>query len=169
MSARLSFRQQFLLGFVACAGLMGYALYAQHVQGYEPCPLCVFQRIAVMALGFVFLLGAAFAPKRARGRAAWGLLAIVAAGTGAAIAGRHVWLQNLPADQVPACGPPLEFMRETLPLADVVQKVLRGSGECATIDWRFLGLSMPGWTLICFIALALWAAHAALRRRPSIA
>lgn len=161
---RASFRTQFLLGFLACAGLMGYALYAQHVQGFEPCPLCIFQRVAVIALGVVFLLGALHGPRGRGGRAAWGVLALLAAGAGIAVAGRHVWLQNLPPDQVPACGPPFEFMRETLPLAELVSKVLRGSGECANIDWTLLGLSMPAWVLISFAALALWAGYAAFRR-----
>jgi disulfide bond formation protein DsbB len=161
---RASFRTQFLLGFLACAGLMGYALYAQHVQGFEPCPLCIFQRVAVIALGVVFLLGALHGPRGRGGRAAWGALALLAAGAGIAVAGRHVWLQNLPPDQVPACGPPFEFMRETLPLAELVSKVLRGSGECANIDWTLLGLSMPAWVLISFAALALWAGYAAFRR-----
>lgn len=160
-----SFRQQFLLGFFACAGLMAYALYSQHVLGYEPCPLCIFQRVAVIALGIVFLLGALLAPATRRGRVAWGVLALLPALAGMGIAGRHVWMQNLPPGQVPACGPPLEFLRETLPLVDVIKKVLTGSGQCATIDWTLLGLSMPAWVLIAFAGLALWAAHAAFRRR----
>lgn len=160
-----SFRQQFLLGFFACVGLMAYALYSQHVLGYEPCPLCIFQRVAVIALGIVFLLGALLAPATRRGRVAWGVLALLPALAGMGIAGRHVWMQNLPPGQVPACGPPLEFLRETLPLVDVIKKVLTGSGQCATIDWTLLGLSMPAWVLIAFAGLALWAAHAAFRRR----
>jgi disulfide bond formation protein DsbB len=102
----------------------------------------------------------------ARGaRVVYGLFAMLMAGVGAGIAGRHVWMQNLPPDQVPTCGPPLEFLRETLPLVQVVRKVLTGSGQCATIDWQLLGLSMPAWVLIAFVALGAWAAHAAFRRR----
>lgn len=160
-----SFRWQFLLGFLACAGLMAYALYAQHVLGFEPCPLCTFQRVAMIVLGLVFLAGAAHGPGTARGRRAWGVAALLAALAGVAIAARHVWMQNLPPEAVPACGPPLEFLRETLPLVDVIKKVLTGSGQCATIDWTLLGLSMPAWVLISFAALALWAAFAAFRRR----
>lgn len=162
---RLSFRQQFVLGFLACVGLMAYALYSQHVLGYEPCPLCIFQRVAVIALGVVFLVGGLMGPRTARGRAVWGVIALIPALTGMAIAGRHVWMQNLPPDQVPACGPPLEFLRETLPLMQVIRKVLSGSGQCATIDWTLLGLSMPAWVLIAFAGLAVWAAIAAFRRR----
>jgi disulfide bond formation protein DsbB len=162
---RASFRQQFLLGFLACVGLMAYALYSQHVLGYEPCPLCTFQRVAVIALGIVFLVGGLVAPRTGRGRATWGVLAVLMSLVGIAIAGRHVWMQNLPPEAVPACGPPLEFLRETLPLVDVIKKVLTGSGQCATIDWTLLGLSMPAWVLIAFVVLGLWAALAAFRRR----
>lgn len=162
---RATFRQQFLLGFFACAALMAYALYAQHGLGYEPCPLCTFQRVAMIALGLVFLVGGLIAPQGAKGRAGWGLLAFLASLVGAGIAGRHVWMQSLPPDQVPACGPPLEFLRETLPIVQVIKKVLTGSGQCAEIDWTLLGLSMPAWVLIAFAGLALWALLAAFRRR----
>lgn len=162
---RSSFRSQFLLGFLACVGLMAYALYSQYVLGYEPCPLCTFQRVAMIALGLVFLAGALHGPASTRGRGAYGVAALVAALTGAGIAGRHVWMQNLPPEAVPACGPPLEFLRETLPLLDVIRKVLTGSGQCATIDWTLLGLSMPAWVLVSFATLAVWAAFAAFRPR----
>ena len=161
---RASFRIQFLLGFVACCALMAYALYAEHALGLQPCPLCIFQRIAVIALGLMFLLGAVVGPKRPRGRAFFGVLALIPALVGAGIAGRHVWIQHLPPDKVPSCGPPLSFLRETLPFMDVVRKVLTGDGQCARIDWTFLGLSMPMWTLVCFVVLALWIAFAAFRR-----
>lgn len=162
---RASFRLQYALGALACAAIMAYVLYAQHALGYEPCPLCIFQRVALIALGVVFLLGALAAPRRPGGRAAFGLLATVAALAGVGIAGRHVWMQHLPADQVPTCGPPLDFLREMLPFAEMVKQVLTGSGQCAVIDWTFLGRSMPEWSLISFVVLALWAAFAAFRRR----
>lgn len=160
---RASFRTQFLLGFVVCAGLLAYAFYLQLHDGLEPCPLCIFQRVAFAALGLVFLIGALHAPA-GKGRSVYGLLALFAAGTGAAIAGRHVWLQNLPPGKVPTCGPGLDYMLDVMPIAGVVRKVLTGSGECAKVDWSFLGLSMPMWTLVCFALLAAWAAFAAFRR-----
>ncbi len=162
---RLSFRSAYLLGFVVCAALIGFALYSQFQWGLQPCPLCIFQRIAFAALGIVFLIGALHAPKAAGGRRTYGLLAFVAAAVGIGIAGRHVWLTHLPPDQVPHCGPPLEFMMETNALTDVIRKVLTGSGECAKVDWTFLGLSMPAWSLTWFVLLAIWALWAALRRR----
>lgn len=160
---RASFRTQFLLGFVACAGLLAYAFYAQLHDGLEPCPLCIFQRVAFVALGLVFLLGALHAPA-GRARSVYGVLALLAAGVGAAISAQHVRLQHLPPDQVPTCGPGLDYMLDAMPISGVIRKVLTGSGECANIDWSFLGLSMPAWTLVCFVLLAGWAALAAFRR-----
>jgi disulfide bond formation protein DsbB len=162
---RASFRLQFLLGFLACVGLLGFALYTEYFGGLNPCPLCTFQRAAFIALAAMFLLGGLLAPRSAGGRAIWGVLALIAAGVGIAIAGRHVWLTHLPPDQVPSCGPDLAYMMSAFPLGDVVKKVLTGSGECAKVDWTFLGLSMPAWSLLWFVVLATWAAYAAFRRR----
>ena len=159
---RATFRIQFLLGFLACIGLLAYAVYVQLQDGLEPCPLCIFQRVAFAALGLVFLIGAAHAPVGA-GRRVYGVLALLAAGVGIAIAGRHVWLQHLPPDQVPTCGPGLDYMLEAMPLGGVIRKVLTGSGECANVDWTWLGLSMPAWSLASFVVLAAWAALAAFR------
>lgn len=152
-----------LAGFVACLGLLGYALFAQHALGLEPCPLCVFQRVAVLALGLVFLLAALHGPGVV-GRRVYGVLILLTAGTGIGIAGRHVWLQNLPPDQVPACGPGLEFMLDSFGLGEVIGMVLSGSGECATTDWSFLGLSMPAWVLICCLLLGLFGLRVNWRR-----
>jgi disulfide bond formation protein DsbB len=160
-----SFRLQFLAGFLACAGLIGFALYSQEAWGLVPCPLCIFQRIAFAALGLVFLAGAIHGPSSRGGRSVYGVLALIAGAVGASIAGRHVWLTTLPPSEVPACGPPLEFMMDTNPLTDVIRKVLTGSGECAKVDWQFLGLSMPAWALVWFVALTLFALYAAFRRR----
>jgi disulfide bond formation protein DsbB len=121
--------------------------------------------VAFAALGLVLLAGGLHAPRSAGGRRAWGLLALVAAAIGGAIAGRHVWLQNLPPDQVPACGPGLDYMLDAMPFTGVVRKVLTGSGECANVDWTFAGLSMPAWSLVWFVLLAAWVAYAAFRRR----
>lgn len=161
---RASFRTQFLLGFVACAGLLAYAFYVQLQDGLEPCPLCIFQRVGFAALGLVLLVGGLHAPKGAGARRGYGVLALVAAAFGAAIAGRHVWLQSLPPEDVPTCGPGLDYMLDAMPISGVIRKVLTGSGECAAVDWTFLGLSMPAWTLACFVLLGAWSAFAAFRR-----
>lgn len=162
---RWSFRAQFLLGAIACAAVVGFAIYTQIQDGLIPCPLCIFQRIAFAALGIVLLIGALHAPCSIGGRRAYGLLALVAALVGALIAGRHVWIQHLPPDRVPSCGPGLDYMLDLMPLTGVIRKVLTGSGECARVDWTFLGMSMPEWSLLCFVTLGLWTLYAAFKRR----
>jgi disulfide bond formation protein DsbB len=150
-------RLGYALGFLACAGLIGFALYLQYFQYEDPCPLCIFQRVAFMALGVLFLAAALHGPGRI-GAMIHGGLQLVVAAIGGAIAARHVWLQHLPRDQVPACGPDLGYMMRKFPLWDVLGKVLAGSGECAEVGWTFLGLSIAGWSLVWFVLLAAFAA-----------
>lgn len=164
LHSRGPFRLPFFLGFLACAGLLAYAIYLQLHDGLEPCNLCIFQRVAFAALGIVFLLGALHGPKRAGGRGVYGVAALLASLAGIAIAGRHVWVQMQPPGMV-SCGAPLSFMRETMSTWDVVRKVMTATGNCGDIDWTFLGLSMPWWSLIWFVLLGAWAAYAAFRRR----
>jgi protein dithiol:quinone oxidoreductase len=159
----LSRRMLNLYGALACGGLLGYALYAQHGLGLEPCPLCVFQRVAVLALGFVFLAAYLHNPRRL-GAGVYGALAALAAGGGMAFAGRQLWLQSLPADAQPACGPGLDYIMDVFPLREAVAMVFEGSGDCAKIDWTFLGLSMAGWVLISLATLAAFALWNNLRR-----
>ncbi len=152
-----------LAGFAVCCGLMGFALFAQHVLLLDPCPLCSLQRLAVIAIGIVFLVAALHDPAAWASRLYAALLAITAL-AGAGIAAWHVRMQNLPEDQVPSCGPGLDYMLETLPLTEVLSKVFSGSGECADVVWQFLGLSMPGWVLVWVIALGLTGVWNNLRR-----
>lgn len=160
----MSFRLFSFLGFLATGGAMAFALWLEHGQGLEPCPLCVFQRVAMIATGLVFLLAALHGPVDG-GRWVYALLVWLTAGAGVGIAGRHVWLQGLPEDQVPACGPTLDFLTDSLPLWEVVATVLRGDGNCAVVDAAWLGISLPAWTLIGFVALMLWAGVALLATR----
>src|SRR5690606_8211982 len=161
-----SFRGQFLAGFLACAGLLAYALYAQFNMLLVPCPLCILQRIAFAAMGLAFLVGGLHAPRGRVGRAVYGLLAFLPAAAGAGVAARHDWLQSLPADEVPLCtSMGLDYMIEAMGMFDALAKVLQGSGECAKVDWTFLGLSMPAWTLVWYVGLGLLALWAAFRRR----
>lgn len=146
-------RLAFLLGFLVCAGLMAWALYLQYGEGLDPCPLCQLQRVVVVAIGLVFLVGTFHEPGRV-GAWMYALVLLLLAGTGAALATRHVWLQALPKDQVPACGMGLSYMLESMPFFDVIRRVLEGSGECADKAWVFLGLSIAGWTLAFFVAIA---------------
>ena len=150
------------LGFLICAGLMAYALFAQHVLGLAPCPLCIFQRVAVITVGVLFLTAALHNP-RPVGARAYGILILIAAACGIGIAARHVWIQAQPPGTVAACGADLNFLLDIMPITQVVTKVLTGSGECGKVDWRFLGLSMPWWVLMSLIALAVWAAIANFR------
>jgi protein dithiol:quinone oxidoreductase len=147
-------RVVYILGFLICAGLIGFALYLQYVLGEDPCPLCVFQRIALAVLGIIFLIAAVHNPHR-WGVGVYSLALLVSAGVGGAIAGRHVWLQHLPPDQVPECGPGLNYILDTFPLSKALRMVLQGSGECAEVGWKFLNLSIPEWTLIFFILLGV--------------
>ena len=150
-------------GFLACAGMMAYALFVEHVLLLEPCPLCVFQRMATIALG-IFFLAATLHNPAGWGRLVYAALLVIAAGSGIGVAGRHVWLQSLPPDQVPSCGPGFEYIIDAFPLADALKMIFTGSGECAEIDWQFLGLSMPAWVLICFVILGSFAVWNNLRR-----
>jgi len=136
---------------------MAFALVLQHFFGLEPCPLCVVQRVAMIATAVVFLAGALHAPRGAPGRWAYAGLAALTAAAGAGVAARHVWLQNLPPDQVPACGPTLDYLLDMLPLTEVLVTLLRGDGNCAIIDAQWLGISLPGWTLVAFVGLTLFA------------
>src|ERR1035437_2969489 len=92
-----------LYGFLACAGLMAYAYYAQIILHLEPCPLCIFQRVGVFALGVVFLITAAHDPVGWGRRVYASLLALAALAT-IGVALRQLYLQSLPPDKVPACG-----------------------------------------------------------------
>ena len=158
-----SYRTHHAMGVVACLGLMAYALYAQHVLHLEPCPLCMFQRVAVVAAGLGFALAWALGSKGRRRW--WGLaLPLLSAALGIGVASRHVWLQHLPPSEVPACGPGLDFMLGAFPLKDVIERVLTGSGQCAAIDWSLLGLSMPARVLIACVGLLAWTL-AGLRAR----
>jgi len=118
--------------------------------------MCIFQRIAMIGAGLFFLLGALHAPKRG-GRWFYAVMTTVAALIGAGIAARHVWLQSLPPDQVPACGPTLDYLLSFMPITEVVTNVLRGDANCAKINAAWLGISLPGWTLATFIVMALYA------------
>ena len=154
------------VGLLACAALLAYAWYAQVVLGLEPCPLCIFQRIGIGACALLFLLATLQNPAQGGARI-YGALLLLAALATMLVALRHLWIQHLPEGSVPACGASLSYLLEVFPLTDVIRKVLSGSGECARINWRLLGLSMPGWVLIaasCVAGLASYANFPAARR-----
>jgi disulfide bond formation protein DsbB len=166
MGATSSRRLGNALGALACAVLMAYALYAEHVLGLAPCPLCIFQRVAVIVLGVLFLLAALHGPGR-MGARIYGILLGLAALAGMLVAGRHIWIQAQPPGSVAACGADLDYLLEIMPVTEVITKVLTGSGECGKIDWTLLGLSMPGWVLIALAGLGAWALWINFRRTSS--
>jgi protein dithiol:quinone oxidoreductase len=151
-------------GALACAALLGFALYAQYALHLEPCPLCMFQRIGVAVLGVVFLVAAIHNP-RGWGVSVYAVLSGLAALATIGVAARHVYIQSQPPGTFPACGAPLEVLFQMFPAIEVIRKVLRAGGECAVINWTFLGLSMPAWVLLC--ALVLGALALIANRRPA--
>lgn len=155
------------LGAMICAALLAFAYYAQFVLHLEPCPLCIFQRVGIFAVGVIFILAAAHDPA-GWGRRVYAVLLGVATVATMGVAVRHLYIQSLPPGTVAACGASLDFMLKVFPLTDVLMKVLTGSGECAKIEWRFLGLAMPAWVLIAAFALNLYGMWANLRRRPPV-
>ena len=152
-----------LVGFLACAGMMGFALYAQYVLLLDPCPLCVFQRIATIMLGLVFL-AAALHNAGDFGSKIYGVLVTLTAGFGVGVAVWHVRLQNMPADDVPSCGPGFEYIMDNFALFDALSLIFKGSGECADVVWRLLGLSMPTWVIIGLGGLGIAGIYNNFRR-----
>ncbi len=151
-----------LAGFAACAALMAYALYVQHGLRIDPCPLCIFQRVGIIATGLVFLVAGLHAP---RGRGAWAYAVLLGATTLAtmAVSAKHLYIQHLPEGAVPSCGADLATLMGMFPLVDVVKKVFSGSGECHQVNWSLLGLSMPGWVLLAALALLALGLYANVR------
>ena len=162
---------RFVSGMLFLAAVIGmaFALYLEHVQGLAPCPLCVFQRVGLIGLGIISLIACLHNPKSNIMKRLYALLGSLSILWSVGVAARHVWLQNLPPDQVPSCGPGLEYWLETLPMQSVLQQVLNGSGECATIDWTFLGQSLPVWSLIFFSILLLVSLWQLLRKYKTVA
>jgi len=158
----------FLLIFIACTGLLGFGLYLEHVQGLEPCPLCVLQRIAYVVIAIVALAGAIHGTENLMKYIYAGLI-IVASLAGAGIAGRQVWLQHLPPDQVPECGPGYEYLMDVFPLDEALGMIFTGSGECAEVKWTFLSFSIAEWSLLMFIVLIAATIYGmATRQHPGI-
>ncbi|MBI3221765.1 MAG: disulfide bond formation protein B [Nitrosomonadales bacterium] len=160
----ISNRWLYLAAALFVGGLMWFALYLQYVKHQDPCPLCMVQRVIFIAILVVYAAATLHGPKRIAERVYAGLVVLLSV-TGVAVAGRHIWIQNLPKDQVPACGPGLDYMLETMPMSNVLKELMHGSGECAAKGWTFMGLGIPEWSLLCYIGLAVWAILIALRNK----
>ncbi|MCL4471145.1 MAG: disulfide bond formation protein B [Sulfuricella sp.] len=157
-------RKLFLAIFLVCLGLLGFGLVLQHVKHLEPCPLCILQRIAFIAIGITALAAAIHNPKR-RGWTVYGSLLAFFSVLGGGVAAWQVYLQHLPPGQVPECGPGLDYMLEAMPLTKILPLIFKGSGECAEVTWTFLELSIAQWALGWFVLFALVGVIAAVRRR----
>lgn len=153
------------LGIGAVTALMmGFGYWLQYGLGLEPCPLCMTQRVFIVAAGVTGLVAALHGPGRT-GIRVYGALVVLWCLVGGSVSSRHLWLQSLPPDQAPACGPSLEYILDAFPLKEALKLLLHGDGNCALVDWSFLGVSIPGWTLVAFVAIAGIAAWNAVRPR----
>ena len=151
--AKFSPRVCFFLGFFGCIGLLAIGAYLQFVLDLQPCPLCISQRLAILATGLVYLLAAL----HNQSRKVYVILIALSASIGAAISVRHIWLQHLPPDEVPECSPGLEYVFQNFPLGETIKLMLTGTGECAKVDWTLLGFSIPEMTLAAFLGLGGFA------------
>ncbi|HTS86480.1 MAG TPA: disulfide bond formation protein B [Usitatibacter sp.] len=156
---RITPRIAFAAIFVACAALIGFAMYLQEQEGLDPCPMCILQRYAFISLGIVALVGAIHGPRGLMLKAYGGLASLIAiAGGGVAI--RHTWVQHFPP-KVETCGADLDFIVSSFPLSKALPKIFQGSGSCSTVDWTMLGLSIPEWAILwfaAFLAASVWVA-----------
>ena len=162
----ISNRWLYLAGALFASGLMGFGLYLQYVKHQDPCPLCMVQRVTFIAILAIFALAALHGPKRT-GERVYAALIVLLSLFGAGVASRHIWIQHLPKDQVPACGPGLDYMLDNFPMADVLKELMHGSGECVTKGWTFLTLGIPEWSLLCYLALGVWVILIMTRKEQS--
>jgi disulfide bond formation protein DsbB len=159
----LTTRKLNFLAFLACCGLIGFALVLQVFVKLDPCPLCITQRVIFLVLGLMFLMGSIINFQNI-GRRVYHVFVFLIALLGVLIAGRHVWLTTLPPDQVPPCGPGVTYLFQMLPLNQALQTMFLGSGDCAKDTWRLFGLNIPEWTLICFVVFAVFALWQGFRK-----
>ena len=159
----LANRWLYLAGALVIAGLYGAALYLQHALHQDPCPLCMVQRVIFIAMLVGFAIAALHNPERTGARVYAALIGLLALG-GVGVASRHIWIQHLPKDEVPACGPGLDYMLENFPMAEVLKELMHGSGECAAKGWTFLTLGIPEWSLLWYVLLGTWVVLIAFRK-----
>lgn len=153
----------YTLGFIVCCSLIAVALYFQFVLLYEPCPLCILQRVVFMTIGLICLVAAFHNPAN-RGNRAYGAMITLAGLGGLGVALRHVWLQNTPPATA-ECGPGLDYWIETLPVSEIIQRIFTGTGDCADVIWQFLGLSIPAWSAIMFFVFSVFGLRQLFYRR----
>ncbi|MDP0561687.1 MAG: disulfide bond formation protein B [Candidatus Endonucleobacter sp. (ex Gigantidas childressi)] len=154
----------FFLAAVVCAALIGAAFFLQHIKMLEPCPLCISQRIVVFILLVVVVLAVIHNPG-CFGYRVYGGATVLFGMIGAMLASRQLWIQSLPADEVPACMAGLEYLVDVLPLSELVKVMLTGTGDCAQVQWTFIGLTIPGWTLLFFIGFTIYGLFEVFRNK----
>lgn len=162
--SQFSTRQWLLALFVTCVALLGFGLYLQHVVGLNPCPMCIMQRYAFIAVALIALVGGLHAPQRTGQRIYIGLIALSAL-VGGGVAWRQSMLQLNPPE-IPECGPDLAFMLDSFPLGQALPMIFSGSGDCAEVDWSLLGLSLANWSLLTFTCIVVFALYLLIRRAP---
>jgi disulfide bond formation protein DsbB len=160
--ANISNRWLYLAAVLVIAAMFGGALYIQYVLHHDPCPLCMIQRFIFITMGGLFAIATLHNPKRT-GAKVYSVLIGLAALSGVAVASRHIWIQHLPEDEVPACGPGLDYMLDNFPMSEVLKELMHGSGECAEKGWTFLTLNLPEWSLIWYVLLGAWAIMIAVK------
>ena len=163
---QLSARQIYLIIFLAVGGLIGYAAYSMKILGLEPCPLCITQQFFYSIVGITAFIAFNHNPGEIISRL-YAAIIFFASAAGIWVAGRQVWLQSLPEDEVPSCGPPLEYILEVFPFGDLLNALFMGDGNCAEIPWQFLGISMAGWSLFWFALFLVLSILVILKSRSS--
>ncbi|MDX9698710.1 MAG: disulfide bond formation protein B [Rhodocyclaceae bacterium] len=161
---KLPARTLLLILFAVCSSLLGFGLYLQHGLGLEPCPMCIMQRYAFMTVAVLALIAGLHGPGRTGQRVYLGLITLFAV-VGGSIAARQSWMQLNPPE-IPECGPDLAFMLDAFPLAQALPMIFSGSGDCASIEWSFLGLSIANWSLVSFTGTVIFALWLFFRRQP---
>jgi len=156
MDKFLSGRKGYFLGFAMSFGLVGLALFLQTKFNLDPCPLCISQRIAFMALGVVFLLAALHQPNNT-GRKVYAVLQVIAALIGAGIASRHIWIQANPDKVMSECGAGFDYLIHTFPASRAMQLIFKGTGECSEIGWTLFGFTISQMSLAAFVMLGFYA------------
>ena len=157
-------RKIFLLIFIFCVAMTATALFMEHVMGLQPCYLCITQRVFVLLIAALALVAVFHNPAQTGARVYAALVAAAALG-GSFFSGKQLWLQSLPEDQVPACGPPADYLFDVLDFSEALSLLLQGDGNCAEVQWTFLGVSIPGWTMVGFVLIILLALVTAIRRQ----
>lgn len=162
----MSQRLAYIVCFVTIVAILGMGFYLEYFDGIVPCPLCTLQRMCFGALGILFLLGI-FLHRRRLATVIINLLSILFSIAGVLLSGRQIWIQYYPSAENGECGVSLQYMLQVLPLQDVANKIFSGSAECTQRGWELLGMNIPEWSLVFFIAFGLISIYYLFKRNGS--